>query len=198
MEGYILPPMKKPIPHRPWDYWKCHCSIESTYQGMTPVHSLLFPLNNGGFGVKTRAMFQVNSHEAPSAMREKYNEFLNEGTLYCYGQELSDLDTVYVDLDAPYCWGELRFSSVRLVMTHTVAREFVKRWVRWERSVWRRKKLFKAKTESIPLGELKKLAKINYYISTNKWCLFNMGNCVIHHKTQMVTKVVQKRSDWLL
>ena len=197
MEGYTYYfTYEETIPHRPRDYWQMPCSmgVDLSQGDDFCSFTFLFPLSNGGFGVKTRNYISESTlMKLPSAMREKYNEFLNEGTLIVMDGTILDLDAVYDDLDAHIVERDYDVRSVGY--DPYGAREFVKRWVSENGQFGVEKVIQGAKTESIPLGELKKLAEDRLLYFDEQMMSFNMGNCVILQDTNGNKKLFKKRRD---
>lgn len=197
MEGYTYYfTYEETIPHRPRDYWQMPCSmgVDLSQGDDFCSFTFLFPLSNGGFGVKTRNYISESTlMKLPSAMREKYNEFLNEGTLIVMDGTILDLDTVYDDLDAHIIERDYDVRSVGY--DPYGAREFVKRWVSENGQFGVEKVIQGAKTESVPLGELKKLAEDRLLYFDEQMMSFNMGNCVILQDTNGNKKLFKKRRD---
>lgn len=197
MEGYTYYfTYEETIPHRPRDYWQMPCSmgVDLSQGDDFCSFTFLFPLSNGGFGVKTRNYISESTlMKLPSAMREKYNEFLNEGTLIVMNGTILDLDAVYDDLDAHIIERDYDVRSVGY--DPYGAREFIKRWVSENGQFGVEKVIQGAKTESIPLGELKKLAEDRLLYFDEQMMSFNMGNCVILQDTNGNKKLFKKRRD---
>ena len=197
MEGYTYYfTYEETIPHRPRDYWQMPCSmgVDLSQGDDFCSFTFLFPLSNGGFGVKTRNYISESTlMKLPSAMREKYNEFLNEGTLIVMDGTILDLDAVYDDLDAHIIERDYDVRSVGY--DPYGAREFIKRWVSENGQFGVEKVIQGAKTERIPLGELKKLAEDRLLYFDEQMMSFNMGNCVILQDTNGNKKLFKKRRD---
>lgn len=197
MEGYTYYfTYEETIPHRPRDYWQMPCSmgVDLSQGDDFCSFTFLFPLSNGGFGVKTRNYISESTlMKLPSAMREKYNDFLTEGTLIVMDGTILDLDAVYDDLDAHIIERDYDVRSVGY--DPYGAREFVKRWVSENGQFGVEKVIQGAKTESIPLGELKKLAEDRLLYFDEQMMSFNMGNCVIIQDTNGNKKLFKKRRD---
>lgn len=197
MEGYTYYfTYEETIPHRPRDYWQMPCSmgVDLSQGDDFCSFTFLFPLSNGGFGVKTRNYISESTlMKLPSAMREKYNDFLKEGTLIVMDGTILDLDAVYDDLDAHIIERDYDVRSVGY--DPYGAREFVKRWVSENGQFGVEKVIQGAKTESIPLGELKKLAEDRLLYFDEQMMSFNMGNCVILQDTNGNKKLFKKRRD---
>lgn len=197
MEGYTYYfTYEETIPHRPRDYWQMPCSmgVDLSQGDDFCSFTFLFPLSNSGFGVKTRNYISESTlMKLPSAMREKYNEFLNEGTLIVMDGTILDLDAVYDDLDAHIIERDYDVRSVGY--DPYGAREFIKRWISENGQFGVEKVIQGAKTESIPLGELKKLAEDRLLYFDEQMMSFNMGNCVILQDTNGNKKLFKKRRD---
>ena len=197
MEGYTYYfTYEETIPHRPRDYWQMPCSmgVDLSQGDDFCSFTFLFPLSNGGFGVKTRNYISESTlMKLPSAMREKYNDFLKEGTLIVMDGTILDLDAVYDDLDAHII--ERDYDVRSMGYDPYGAREFVKRWVSENGQFGVEKVIQGAKTESIPLGELKKLAEDRLLYFDEQMMSFNMGNCVILQDTNGNKKLFKKRRD---
>lgn len=197
MEGYTYYfTYEETIPHRPRDYWQMPCSmgVDLSQGDDFCSFTFLFPLSNGGFGVKTRNYISESTlMKLPSAMREKYNDFLKEGTLIVMDGTILDLDAVYDDLDIHIIERDYDVRSVGY--DPYGAREFVKRWVSENGQFGVEKVIQGAKTESIPLGELKKLAEDRLLYFDEQMMSFNMGNCVILQDTNGNKKLFKKRRD---
>lgn len=197
MEGYTYYfTYEETIPHRPRDYWQMPCSmgVDLSQGDDFCSFTFLFPLSNGGFGVKTRNYISESTlMKLAPAMREKYNEFLKEGTLIVMDGTILDLDAVYDDLDAHIVERDYDVRSVGY--DPYGAREFVKRWVSENGQFGVEKVIQGAKTESIPLGELKKLAEDRLLYFDEQMMSFNMGNCVILQDTNGNKKLFKKRRD---
>lgn len=197
MEGYTYYfTYEETIPHRPRDYWQMPCSmgVDLSQGDDFCSFTFLFPLSNGGFGVKTRNYISESTlMKLPSAMREKYNDFLKEGTLIVMDGTILDLDAVYEDLDAHIIERDYDVRSVGY--DPYGAREFIKRWVSENGQFGVEKVIQGAKTESIPLGELKKLAEDRLLYFDEQMMSFNMGNCVILQDTNGNKKLFKKRRD---
>lgn len=197
MEGYTYYfTYEETITHRPRDFWQMPCSmgVDLSQGDDFCSFTFLFPLSNGGFGVKTRNYISESTlMKLAPAMREKYNEFLKEGTLIVMDGTILDLDAVYDDLDAHIVERDYDVRSVGY--DPYGAREFIKRWVSENGQFGVEKVIQGAKTESIPLGELKKLAEDRLLYFDEQMMSFNMGNCVILQDTNGNKKLFKKRRD---
>ncbi len=197
MEGYTYYfSYEETLPHRKRDYWQMPCSLGADLSQGDDFCSFtfLFPLPRGAFGVKTRNY--ITSHtlaKLPSAMRIKYNEFIDEGSLIILEGTVLDLDDVYTDLDnyvteSGYdvrCFGYDPYN----------AKEFVTRWANENGPFGIEKVIQGAKTESVPLGELKKLSEERLLIFDEELMVFAMGNCITLEDTNGNRKLYKRRSD---
>ena len=156
--------------------------------------SLLFPLENGCFGVKIRAY--ITSHplmKLPAATRMKYEEFINEGSLVILEGSVLDMMDVYDELykfieDSDFDVCSFGFDPYN-------AKEFVNRWEQEHGPFGIEKVIQGAKTESVPLGELKKLSEERMLIFDQELMTFCMGNCITLEDTNGNRKLLKKRGD---
>lgn len=197
MEGYTYYfTYEETLPHRKRDYWKMPCSlgIDLSQGDDFCAFTFLFPLSNGSFGVKTRNYItSLTLMNLPSAMRIKYDEFLREGSLIVLDGTVLDMTQVYEDLDDHI----IEFSyDVRTVGYDPYnAREFIERWERENGPFGIEKVIQGAKTESVPLGELKKLAEERMLLFDEALMTFTMGNCIAMEDTNGNRKLLKKRYD---
>ena len=184
------------IPHRKRDYWKMPCALGADLSQGDDfcAFTFLFPLSDGSFGIKTRNYISSLTYmKLPNAMRAKYDEFLNEGSLIVMDGTVLDMMQVYDDLDnhiiaCDYdvrCFGFDPYN----------AREFVERWERENGPFGLEKVIQGAKTESVPLGELKKLSEERMLLFDEKLMKFAMGNCIALEDTNGNRKLLKKRYD---
>lgn len=156
--------------------------------------TFLFPLSNGGFAVKTRSYIsELTQNKLPGAMRTKYETFKAEGTLVVLEGNVLDMMEVYDDLDEFILENE--YDVRTLGFDPYNAREFVERWTIENGEYGVEKVIQGAKTESVPLGELKKLAEKRALIFDEDLMSFAMGNCVTMEDTNGNRKLFKKRSD---
>ena len=197
MEGYTYYfTYEETIPHKHREYWQMPCSmgVDLSQGDDFCSFTFLFPLSNGGFGVKTRNYITESTlMKLQSALRSKYNEFLQEGTLIVMDGTILDLDKVYDDLDAHIIERDYDVRSVGY--DPYGAREFIKRWASENGQFGIEKVIQGARTESVPLGELKKLAEDRLLYFDEQMMSFNMGNCVILQDTNGNKKLFKKRRD---
>ena len=156
--------------------------------------TFLFPLRNGAFGVKTRNYItELTMKKLPSAMRFKYEEFLKEGSLIVMPGTVLDMMQVYDDLDDHIinCGYDVRSFGYDPYN----AREFVERWERENGPFGIEKVQQGAKTESVPLGEIKKLSEERLLLFDESLMTFTMGNCITMEDTNGNRKLLKKRYD---
>ena len=197
MEGYTYYfSYEETLPHRKRDYWTMPCSLGADLSQGDDFCSFvfMFPLTNGCFGIKTRNYISsLTLMKLPSAMRSKYDQFINEGSLIVLDGTVLDMMQVYEDLDnyiadSNYdvrCFGFDPYN----------AREFVERWERENGPFGIEKVIQGAKTESVPLGELKKLSEERMLIFDEDLMTFAMGNCIVMEDTNGNRKLLKKRYD---
>lgn len=197
MEGYTYYfTYEETLPHRKREYWQMPCSLGADLSQGDDfcAFTFLFPLKNGTFGVKTRNYITSTTMlKLPQAMRVKYDEFMAEGSLVVLEGTMLDMMQVYDDLDeyiidAGYDVRCLGFDPYN-------AKEFVERWERENGPFGIEKVIQGAKTESVPLGELKKLAADRMLLFDEKLMTFAMGNCIALEDTNGNRKLLKKRYD---
>ena len=197
MEGYTYYfTYEETLPHRKRDYWQMPCSLGADLSQGDDfcAFTFLFPLSNGGFGVKTRNYISsLTLKKLPSAMRMKYEEFMREGSLIVLECTVLDMMEVYEDLDNHIiergydvrCFGYDPYN----------AKEFVDRWVEENGPFGVEKVIQGAKTESVPLGELKKFSEERMLYFDEELMTFAMGNCITLEDTNGNRKLYKKRYD---
>lgn len=197
MEGYTyFFPYEETIPHRKRDYWRMPCSLGADMSQGDDfcAFTFLFPLANGKFGIKTRNYIsELTMMQLPLAMREKYTEFLNEGSLIVMDGTVLDMMDVYDDLEAHM--DEMGYEVNSFGYDPYNAREFVERWERENGSYGVVKVIQGSKTESVPLGELKKLSSERMLLFDESVMQFAMGNCIVLEDTNGNRKLYKKRYD---
>lgn len=184
------------LPHRYREYWQMPCSLGADLSQGDDFCSFtfLFPLNNGCFGVKTRNYITSTTlTQLPSAMRQKYEEFMAEGSLMVLEGTVLDMMEVYDDLDEHI--NEVGYDVRSFGFDPYNAREFVERWERENGPYGIEKVIQGTKTESVPLGELKKLAEQRMLLFDEKLMEFTMGNCIVAEDTNGNRKLHKKRYD---
>ena len=156
--------------------------------------TFMFPLSNGAYGIKTRSY--ITSHtlmKLPGAMRIKYEDFINEGSLIVLEGTVLDMMEVYEDLDKFIIDSD--FDVRAFGFDPYNAREFVERWEKENGPFGIEKVIQGAKTESVPLGELKKLAEERLLIFDQELMTFAMGNCITLEDTNGNRKLLKKRYE---
>lgn len=184
------------IPHRRKDFWKMPCALGADLSQGNDFcsFSFLFPLRDGSFGVKTRNYISsITMMKLPSAMRAKYEEFLNEGSLIVLEGTILDMMEVYDDLDQHII--ESQYDVRCFGFDPYNAREFVERWERENGPFGIEKVIQGAKTESVPLGELKNLSEQRMLLFDEKLMSFAMGNCITIEDTNGNRKLLKKRYE---
>lgn len=197
MEGYTYYfTYEETLPHRRRDYWQLPCALGADLSQGDDfcAFTFLFPLANGKFGVKTRNYItSYTLKNLPAAMRLKYDSFMAEGSLIVMEGTVLNMMEVYEDLDdhiakCDYdvrCFGYDPYN----------AKEFVERWSNENGPFGIVKVIQGAKTESVPLGELKKLAEERLLLFDEELMTFAMGNCITLEDTNGNRKLFKKRYE---
>ena len=197
MEGYTYYfTYEETLPHRKRDFWKMPCSLGADISQGDDfcAFTFLFPLPDGRFGVKTRNYItELTLMKLPGAMRAKYDEFINEGSLIVMPGTVLDMMQVYDDLDNHIV--ERQYDVRCFGFDPYNAREFVERWERENGPFGLEKVIQGAKTESVPLGELKKLSEERMLLFDEGLMTFTMGNCITLEDTNGNRKLLKKRYD---
>ena len=197
MEGYTyFFTYEETLPHRRRDYWKMPCSLGADLSQGDDfcAFTFMFPLSNGCFGIKTRNYITDNTlGKLPLAMRQKYTDFMNEGSLIVLEGTVLDMMDVYDDLDRHII--EMDYDVRCFGFDPYNAREFVERWERENGPFGIEKVIQGAKTESVPLGELKKLSEERMLLFDEDLMTFAMGNCITLEDTNGNRKLLKKRYD---
>lgn len=197
MEGYTYYfTYDETLPHRSRDYWQMPCAMGNDFsQGDDFCSSVfLFPLTNGMFGVKSRNYItELTLGKLQPAMRNKYDEFIKEGSLIVMPGNILDMMQVYDDLDNYII--ETGYDVRAFGYDPYNAREFVERWVRENGEYGVEKVIQGARTESVPLGELKKLAEERMLLFDEQVMTFAMGNAIVMEDTNGNRKLLKKRYD---
>ena len=184
------------LPHRRRNFWSMPCSLGADLSQGDDfcAFTFIFPLNDGSFGVKTRSYItELTLTKLPPAMRSKYDEFINEGTLIIMNGTVLDMDEVYEDLDKYIIDNEYDVRSFGYDPYN--AKEFVNRWCA-ENSPYGVEKVPQgAKTETVPLGELKKLSEVRMLLFDEEIMSFTMGNCITLEDTNGNRKLLKKRYE---
>ena len=197
LEGYTYYfTYEETIPHRRRDYRQLPCALGADLSQGDDFCSFgfLFPLSDGTFGIKTRNYITERTlMKLPAAMRTKYDEFMDEGSLIVLNGTVLDMMEVYDDLDrfiidSDYdvrCFGFDPYN----------AKEFVERWERENGPYGIVKVIQGAKTESVPLGELKKLSEDRLLLFDEKLFSFAMGNCITLEDSNGNRKLYKRRHE---
>ena len=197
MEGYTYYfTYEETLPHRQKNFVGMPCSLGADLSQGDDfcAFTFLFPLSDGSFGVKTRSYItSMTLMKLPTAMRIKYDEFLKEGSLIVMEGSILDLMDVYEDLDehitkANYdvrCFGYDPYN----------AKSFVERWASENGPFGIEKVIQGVKTESVPLGELKKLSEARMLLFDEELMSFTMGNCITIEDTNGNRKLLKKRRE---
>ena len=198
MEGYTyyFTYEETKVQKRKREFWKMPCALGADLSQGDDfcAFTFLFPLSNGCFGVKTRNYISsLTLKKLPLAMRNKYEEFMNEGSLIVLEGIVLDMMEVYEDLDSHIA--SMEYDVVCLGYDPYNAREFIERWKSENGEFGVEKVIQGAKTESVPLGELKKLAEERMLLFDEKLMSFAMGNCITLEDTNGNRKLLKKRYD---
>ena len=197
MEGYTYYfTYEETLPHPSRDYWGMPCSLGADLSQGNDfcAFTFLFPLSDGSFGIKVRSYISSTTYEKlPAAMRLKYEEFMNEGSLVVLEGTILDMMDVYDDLDKHI---ESRQYDVRSFGFDPYnAKAFVERWQSENGPYGVEKVIQGAKTESVPLGELKKLSENRLLLFDEKLMQFAMGNCIALEDTNGNRKLWKKHYE---
>lgn len=197
MEGYTYYfTYEETLCHRKRDFWGLPCSLGADLSQGDDfcAFTFLFPLQNGAFGVKTRNYItSLTYSRLPLAMRSKYETFINEGSLIVLEGTILDMMEVYDDLDAHItncnydvrCFGFDPYNAFK----------FVERWQNENGPFGIEKVIQGAKTETVPLGELKKLSEERMLLFDEELMTFAMGNCITVEDTNGNRKLLKKRYE---
>lgn len=197
MEGYTyFFTYEETLPHRKRDFWQMACSLGADLSQGNDfcAFTFLFPLPREAFGIKCRSYISERTlFKLPAAMRQKYEEFINEGSLVVLDGTILDMMEVYEDLDkfiidAGYDIRSFGFDPYN-------AREFVNRWELENGPSGIEKVIQGSKTESVPLGELKKLAEDRMLIFDQGLMTYTMGNCITIEDTNGNRKLLKRRYE---
>ena len=197
MEGYTYYFSYDEIqPHKKSDYWGMPCSLGADLSQGDDfcAFTFLFPLKDGSFGVKTRNYIsKLTLDRLPVAMRMKYEEFIQEGSLVILDCTVLDMMEVYEDLDNHISQKEYDVRSFGFDPYN--AKDFVARWESENGPFGIEKVIQGAKTESVPLGELKKLSEERMLLFDENLMMFAMGNCITIEDTNGNRKLLKKRHE---
>ena len=197
MEGYTYYfTYEETLTHRKRDYWNLPCALGGDLSQGDDfcAFTFLFPLSTGDFGIKTRAYISsLTMSKLPSAMRIKYETFMNEGSLIVMDGTVLDMDQVYDDLDKHII--ECNYDVRCFGFDPYNAKEFVARWEAENGPFGIEKVIQGAKTESVPLGELKKYSEQRALLFDEELMSFCMGNCITLEDTNGNRKLLKKRYE---
>ncbi|MBO5887473.1 MAG: hypothetical protein J6Q60_05580 [Bacteroidaceae bacterium] len=197
MEGYTYYfTYEETLPHRRRDYWQMPCAMGGDLSQGDDfcAFTFMFPLPRGEFGIKTRNYItELTLMKLPSAMRFKYDQFIKEGSLIVMPGTVLDMMEVYEDLDnhIAECGYDVRCFGYDPYN----AKAFVERWESENGPYGLEKVIQGAKTESVPLGELKKLASERMLLFDENLMTFAMGNCITMEDTNGNRKLLKKRHE---
>ena len=197
MEGYTyFFTYEETLPHRYNEYWGMPCSLGADLSQGDDfcAFTFLFPLQNGAFGVKTRNY--ITSHtlnKLPIAMRMKYEDFMKEGTLVVMDGAVLNMLNVYDDLDAFI--SDCQYDVRSFGYDPYNAKEFVEKWASENGEFGIEKVIQGVRTESVPLGELKKLSEQRLLLFDQQLMSWAMGNCITIEDTNGNRKLLKKRYE---
>lgn len=197
MEGYTyFFTYEETIPHRKQEFWHMPCAMGADLSRGDDfcAFTFLFPLSDGSFGVKTRSYIsELTLMKLPNATRQKYDEFMEEGSLQVLNGSILDMEEVYEDLDK---FIEVTNYDVRAFGFDPYnAKGFVERWVKENGPYGVEKVIQGAKTESVPLGEIKNLASERMLLFDESLMSYTMGNCITLEDTNANRKLYKKRNE---
>ena len=184
------------LPHRHKDYWKMDCAMGMDLsQGDDFCAFLfLFPLADGTFGIKTRNYItELTLNKLPLAMRDKYEEFINEGSLIIMPGNILDMMQVYDDLDEYIIDSDYAVTAIGYDPYN--AKEFIERWCKENSDYGVVKVPQGMRTETVPLGEIKKLAEERMLLFDEAIMSFTMGNAIVMEDTNGNRKLLKKRYE---
>ena len=197
MEGYTYYfTYEETLPHRKRDFWQMPCALGADLSQGDDfcAFTFLFPLSNGCFGVKTRNYItSLTLMKLPAAMRIKYDQFMKEGSLIVLEGAVLDTMEVFEDLDnhITECGYDVRCFGYDPYN----AKDFVERWATENGPFGIEKVIQGVKTESVPLGELKKLSEERMLLFDEELMTFAMGNCITLEDTNGNRKLYKKRYE---
>lgn len=197
MEGYTyFFTYEETLPHRYREFWEMPCAMGADLSQGDDfcAFTFLFPLRGGKFGVKTRSYItSLTLLKLPGAMRQKYEEFIQEGSLHVLEGTILDMMEVYDDLDAHI--QECNYDVRAFGFDPYNAKEFVNRWEAENGPHGIEKVIQGARTESVPLGELKALSGERLLIFDQALMTFAMGNAITMEDTNGNRKLLKKRQE---
>lgn len=197
MEGFTyFFTYEETLPHRKRTYWQMPCALgmDLSQGDDFCAFTFMFPLRDGCFGIKSRSYItELTLNRLPGAARIKYEQFIEEGSLIVMEGTILDMMQVYEDLDKHIIECDYDIRSVGYDPYN--AKEFIERWSTENGSYGITKVIQGARTESVPLGELKKLASERMLLFDEEIMTFAMGNCITMEDTNGNRKLLKKRSD---
>lgn len=197
MEGYSFYfTHEETLPHPPQNFWRMTCAMGADLSQGDDfcAFTFMFPLGNENFGIKTRSYIsELTLMKLPPSIRLKYDEFMAEGSLHVMDGTVLDMLDVYEDLDAHILQNEYDVRAFGYDPYN--AKEFVQRWETENGPFAIEKVIQGVKTESVPLGELKKLAEQRKLIFDEELMKFAMGNAITLEDTNGNRKLLKKRQD---
>lgn len=197
MEGYTYYfAYEETLPHRKREYWQMPCSLGADLSQGDDfcAFTFLFPLSNGSFGIKTRNYISsLTLMKLIPAMRTKYDQFIKEGSLIVLEGTVLNMTDVYEDLDNHIV--ECGYDVRSFGYDPYNAKEFVERWSNENGPFGIEKVIQGARTESVPLGELKTLSEERMLLFDEELMTFTMGNCITLEDTNGNRKLLKKRLD---
>jgi phage terminase large subunit-like protein len=198
MEGYTyFFTYEETKPHRRREFWQLPCAMgcDMSRGDDFCAFTFLFPLGGDRFGVKTRSYITERTlYKLPMAMREKYEHFLAEGSLIVLPGTVLDMNQVYENL-YDHINGTVAYDVRAVGYDPYNAREFIERWTADNGTFGVEKVIQGAKTESVPLGELKDLAEDRKLIFDEELMSFTMGNCITIEDTNGNRKLLKDRYE---
>jgi phage terminase large subunit-like protein len=197
MEGYTyFFTYEETLPHRRREFWQMPCALGADLSQGDDfcAFTFLFPLGREKYGVKTRSYItELTLMKLPAAMRQKYDEFINEGSLHVMAGNILDMMEVYEDLDRFILTSE--YDVRALGYDPYNAKEFITRWEAENGPFGIEKVIQGAKTESVPLGEIKIMSEERLLIFDQSLMSFAMGNAITLEDTNGNRKLLKKRQD---
>ena len=197
MEGYTyFFTYEETLVHKFREYWRMPCALGADLSRGDDfcAFTFMFPLSDGCFGIKTRNYItSLTLNKLPLAMYQKYQDFIAEGSLIVMEGTILDMMEVYEDLDQFIL--DRQFDICAFGYDPYNAKEFVERWCKENGSYGVEKVIQGARTESVPLGELKKLAEERMLLFDEDIMAFSMGNCITITDTNGNRKLLKQRND---
>lgn len=197
MEGYTyFFTYEETLPHRKRNFWGMSCAMGADLSQGDDfcAFTFLFPLGDGGFGVKTRSYItSLTLDKLPGAMRKKYDEFLKEGSLHVFDGTVLNMMDVYEDVDDHVI--AMEYDVRAFGFDPYNAKEFVERYEKENGPFGIEKVIQGVKTESVPLGELKKLSEERMLLFDESLMTFAMGNSIVQEDTNGNRKLLKKRQE---